>query len=142
MAKVIFLPLFVILFTGGGGLPQCMLGYHPLEQTPPGPDLPPTPRADTPLDPPPPGADTPWTRHPPEQTPPPGTRPNPRNQTPPYGLRAAGTHPTGMHSCISTRLSNLFENSNQNVGQTRGRDVRRPNHFVTCQNIGFNWQLR
>ena len=26
--KVIFLHLFVILFTGGG-LPQCMLGYHP-----------------------------------------------------------------------------------------------------------------
>ena len=34
------------------------------------------------------------------QTPPPGTRhPPPRReqQTPEYGLRAAGTHPTGMH---------------------------------------------
>ena len=32
--KVIFLHLFVILFTGGG-MPQCMLGYHP--PPPPGP---------------------------------------------------------------------------------------------------------
>ena len=29
VAKVMFLQLCVILFTGGG-LPQCMLGYHPL----------------------------------------------------------------------------------------------------------------
>ena len=35
VAKVIFLHLSVILFTGGG-LPQWMLGYHPPEQTPPG----------------------------------------------------------------------------------------------------------
>ena len=61
VAKVIFLHLFVILFTGGV-LPQCMLGYHP-------------PRPDT--------------------TPPP-----PGKQTPAYGLRAAGTHPTGMHSYL------------------------------------------
>ena len=52
VAKVIFLHLFVILFTGGC-LPQCMLGYHhPLEQTPPGADTHPgsrhPPRADTP----------------------------------------------------------------------------------------------
>ena len=95
VAKVIFLHLFVILFRGGC-LPQCMLGYHPL------------------------GADTPWSRHPPrvdtslEQAPPwnqtpPRTRytPSPRTkytppgkQTPAYGQRAAGKHPTGMHSCI------------------------------------------
>ena len=32
--------------------------------------------------------------------PPPGPgRPLPGKQTPAYGLRAAGTHPTGMHSC-------------------------------------------
>ena len=36
---------------------------------------------------------TPRSRHPP------GPDPPPRNQTPAYGLRAAGTHPTGMHSC-------------------------------------------
>ena len=61
-----FLQTSVILSTGGGCLPQCMLGYHPLEQTPPCADTPP-PRDQTP--PPrsrhPPGADTPRTRHPP-----------------------------------------------------------------------------
>ena len=37
----------------------------------------------------PPGADTPpRSRHPPPK------------QTPAYGQRAAGTHPTGMHSCL------------------------------------------
>ena len=56
VAKVIFLHLFVILFTGGlPGLPQCMLGYHPQGQTP---------RDQTP-----PGADTPQNRHPPEADP-------------------------------------------------------------------------
>ena len=30
---------------------------------------------------------------------PPGWRTPPGKQTPAYGLRAAGTHPTGMHSC-------------------------------------------
>ena len=34
VAKVIFLHLSVILFTGG--LPQCMLGCHPLPRRPPG----------------------------------------------------------------------------------------------------------
>ena len=77
VAKVIFLHLFVILFTRGVCLPQCMLGYHPPEQTPQEQTL---PRADTPRSrhPPeqtPPGADTPWSRHhpwsrPPKQTPP------------------------------------------------------------------------
>ena len=33
--------------------------------------------------------------------PPPGPgRPPPGKQTQAYGLRAAGTHPTGMHSCL------------------------------------------
>ena len=50
--------------------------------------------ADTPLGaetPPPPGADTtpPGSRHHP-----------PGKQTPAYGLRVAGMHPTGMHSCL------------------------------------------
>ena len=69
VAKVIFLHLFVILFTGGV-LPQCMLGYHPPgtrppeEQTPPGADTTP------------PGADT----TPQDQTPL-GTKP-PRDQSP------------------------------------------------------------
>ena len=40
VAKVIFLHLSVILFTGGR-LPQCMLGYHPLGADPPRADPPP-----------------------------------------------------------------------------------------------------
>ena len=58
---------------------------------------------------PPPGADTPPSRHPtpphprpytPRSRHPPRTiHPPPQKQTPAYGLRAAGTHPTGMHSC-------------------------------------------
>ena len=61
----------VILSTGGWGcLPQCMLGYHPLEQTPP--------RSS------PPGADT---------------RP-PTEHAGRYGQRAGGTRPTGMQSCL------------------------------------------
>ena len=71
--KVIFLHLFVSLFTGGG-LPQCMLGY------PPGPGPPTRP---------PPGPGPPRTRHPP------GTEHAGR-----YGQRAGGTHPTGMQSCF------------------------------------------
>ena len=105
VAKVIFLHLSVILFTGWGWgcLPQCMLGYHtplgadtPQEQTPPETEQTP-PRADTPLgadtsqgadtppeaDTPALGADTP----PPEQTPPwePGA---PWNQVHPLLLEA------------------------------------------------------
>ena len=56
----------------------------------------------------PPGADTtpgwrtpPWHGEPPpEQTPPRMENPPPGKQTPAYGLRSAGTHPTGMHSCF------------------------------------------
>ena len=47
----------------------------------------------------PPGADIPPGADPPGAPPPPGTRPLPGKQTPAYGQRAAGTHPTGMHSC-------------------------------------------
>ena len=50
----------------------------------------------TPRDQPPPREQTP--PFPPEQTPPGPDTPPPK-QTPAYGLRAAGTHPTGMHSC-------------------------------------------
>ena len=67
----------------------------------------PPPRADNP-----PGWRTPpgWTtppgwRTPPEQNPPRmENQPPPGKQTPAYGLRSAGTHPTGMHSCIQIRL--------------------------------------
>ena len=86
VAKVIFLHLSVIhsVHSGGGGLPQCMLGYHP-----PGADTP--PQQQTP----------PQTRPPWEQTParadtttPPQTRHSPRSrhtppdQTPPASIRS------------------------------------------------------
>ena len=38
-------------------------------------------------------------RTPPGRETPPGWETPPRKQTPAYGLRAASTHPTGMHSC-------------------------------------------
>ena len=67
----------VILSTGGGCLPQCMLGYtHP--------------QADTPL-----GRHPPFGRHPPPRQTPPG-----RHPLPPAVTAADGTHPTGMHSCV------------------------------------------
>ena len=41
-----------------------------------------------------------WGEPPGWRTPPgPGRHPPPK-QTPAYGLRAAGTHPPGMHSCV------------------------------------------
>ena len=95
----------VCLSTGWGCLPQCMLGCHtPLDGHPP-------PGWRTP-----PGWRPPWMENPPrmENHPldgdPPGWRtPPPGKQTPAYGLRAAGTHPTGMHSCL--RCVNVFETS-------------------------------
>ena len=67
VAKVIFLHLSVIHSVHRGGMPQCMLGYPPPEQTPPlGAD---PPGAD-----PPPGADTPLSR-PSKSRHPPGSRP-------------------------------------------------------------------
>ena len=76
VAKVIFLHLSVILFTGGRCLSQCMLGYHP-------------PRAHTPTEQTPPRADTaPQSRHPAKtRHPPPG--PHPRGK-----LRGIRSRPT------------------------------------------------
>ena len=83
VAKVIFLHVCVILSTGGGSA-SVHAGIPPPWSRP-----------------------NPQSRHLPEQTPrreqtPPWSRPPPpppRKQTPAYGQRAAGTHPTGMHSC-------------------------------------------
>ena len=112
--KVMFLQVCVILFTGGvpDQVPPPGPGT-PLDQVhPPRPGTPPgaryTPWArHTPLDQVhPPGPGTPWARHtPPGQahTPGPGTPPGPGTHPPGpgrYGLRAGGTHPTGMHSCF------------------------------------------
>ena len=81
-----FLHVSVILLTGG-----LRAGRTPpdREKPPPGPGRPPPPQ--TRQTPPGPGRPSPRTRQAPPH--PPG------KQTPEYGLRAAGTHPTGMHSC-------------------------------------------
>ena len=97
---------------------------------PPGADTPPGSRH-LPWSSHPPGVDphSPQSRHPPGSrhplglsTPPrtkytpvglstaPGTKYTPGKQTPAYGQRAAGTHPTGMHSCFISvlKLGNYF----------------------------------
>ena len=112
VAKVSFLHLSVILFTGGGvSLSACWdtpLGSrHPWEQTPLGPDT------HTPPDQTPPGLSTPLrTNYTPQgpSTPPAGTKYTPLHgkQTPSYSQRAAGTHPTGMHSCVIIFMIRLF----------------------------------
>ena len=66
VAKVIFLHLSVILFTGGG-LPQCMLGCPPCQGDPP--------EGGTPLPRRPPCQGDPPPRRPPCQGDPPGRRP-------------------------------------------------------------------
>ena len=70
---------------------------------PPGPGRPPPDQGD----PPGPGRLPRPGRPPRDQADPPGTRhtprdqaDSPRKQTPAYRLQAAGTHPTGMHSCF------------------------------------------
>ena len=88
-----FLQVCVILFTGRG---EYLTRY-----TPPGPGTPPRTRY------------TPRTRHTPlDQAHPPGPG------TPPpgpgrYGLRAGGTHPTGMHSCLYFELDYSFNESDE-----------------------------
>ena len=97
VAKVMFLQVCVCP-RGGGCLPQCMLGCHspPPDQAdtlPDQADLPPGARQTPPQD----QADTPRDQ---ADTP-------PGKQTPAYGLRAAGTHPTGMHSCYNMHAQRL-----------------------------------
>ena len=128
VAKVIFLHLSVIHSVHRGGLPQCMLRYHqpPWDTTTPWDQTPPeqTPPWDQTPQSRPPAPDTPQSRHPPgpdsnrADPPPPRTRPPPgpdtlppRKQTPAYGLRAAGTHPTGMHSCCFSRMCTACSSS-------------------------------
>ena len=114
-AKVIFLHLSVILLTGGctwSGLRGCtwsgpgggtwsggVCQVPPQTRHPPGPGTPPGDQVPLLDQTPPLGPGTPpRTRHPPDQTPPRPDTP-PEQQTLEYGLRAAGMHPTGMHSC-------------------------------------------
>ena len=99
-----FFLVSVILLTGGGGLPLCMLGYHP----PPIPGADTAPREQTPPSPQsrhPPGADTPQSRDTPLEQTPPCSRHPPWKQTPAYRQWTTGTHPTGMHSFSS----NIYE---------------------------------
>ena len=115
VARVMFLLVSVILFTGVGVCQSCGQGYvftrvcdsiHRgvclsacWDTTPP--------EADTSLGSRPPRKQTPSleSRHPQKtdtpgkQTPPGRQTTLPRKQTPAYGQWAASTHPTGMHSC-------------------------------------------
>ena len=98
-AKVMFLQASVILSTRGGSVSVHAGMPPPQEQTPPEQTPPGTrpPRSRSPLGPHPPGPDPP---HPPGTRNPPTREHNPSGkQTPAYGQWAAGTHPTGMHSC-------------------------------------------
>ena len=80
-AKVMFLQVCVILFTGGRGVCLSACWDNP------------SPWTDTPH-----GAEPPQGQAPPSR-PPGADTPPPPEQTTAYGQRAAGTHPTGMHSC-------------------------------------------
>ena len=107
VAKVMFLHVSVILLTGGSPEnppPEPRrtppgLGRPPqTKENTPGPGRPPSGPRRTPS--PPDQADPPGPRRTP-----PGTKENPppaRKNTAAYGQWAAGTHPTGMHSCFIT----------------------------------------
>ena len=98
VAKVIFLHLSVI-HSVDRGEGVCLSACW--DTNPPGPD---PPGPDTPDQTPP----SPWDEaHPPRARHPPWhqahltqTSHPPRKQTLAYGLQAAGTHPTAMHSCL------------------------------------------
>ena len=78
VAKVIFLHLFVILFTGG--VVVVVVSQKALRQTPP-------------------GADTPRDQTPPGSRPPPGSRhPLPREQTPPPGADSGIRSTSGRYA--------------------------------------------
>ena len=108
VAKVMFLLVSVILSTGGG----LWQGDPPARRPPPGKEAPlagrPSPARR------PPGKETPWQGDPPSKEAPPARMP-PRKETPlarrpppAYGQWAAGTHPTGMHSCAFWTIIKLF----------------------------------
>ena len=114
--KVIFSQACVILFTGGG-LPQCMLGYHPQSRHPPWTRHPPstdtpmgadTPRPGTPQSRHPPGPGTPPDQAPPQTRHPPGSRPPSTEHAGRYGQRTGGMHPTGMQSCYTCLSVTVF----------------------------------
>ena len=98
VAKVMFLLVSVILFTGGSA--SVHAGITPT----PSPREPDPPGSRHPL-----GGRPIWKQEPPgsqlpgKQAPPPGSRypwPPGSRHPPAYGQWAAGTYPTGMHSCF------------------------------------------
>ena len=100
-----FLHVCVILFTVGGG-------GSPGRENPPRQGEPPRQGPDPPGQGEPPwqGPDTPQDQTTPPSPPPSHleqTLPH-KKQTPAYGLRAAGTHPTGMHSCCINCIVSIF----------------------------------
>ena len=132
--KVIFSVACVKNSVHRGGLPQCILGYHP----PPGADTP--LRADTSPDQAPPDHQAP-----PLDQAPPAADP-PLDQAPPcavhagrYGQQTGGMHPTGMQSCwfrcgfallndkyyqkISSTLKYIGERHRQPCWLPRGQQV-------------------
>ena len=101
VAKVMFLLVSVILLTGWGRgvcLSACWIPPttpHPTPNTPyPTPAHSPPPKAGPPQQADPQEADPPGSRHPPPSG----------KQTPAYGQWTAGTHPTGMHSCVDWKI--------------------------------------
>ena len=61
---------------------------------------------------------TPWEQTPPrDQTPPPPEQTPPQEQTPAYDLRAAGTHPTGMHSCSLLQQQSSGKQNLRSIGE-------------------------
>ena len=128
-AKVMFLHLSIILFTGGST--SVHAGIHPPDQTPPEAD---TPSADTPA-----GITPPL----PEQTP-------PRSKQPPpcamhagrYGQQAGGMHPTGMHTClfVCTIVYGSVANSLQITEQSCG-DMLHNNMHKNKVNVQIMLQI-
>ena len=113
VAKVMFLPVSVILSTGGvSGRENPPAKETPLcRETPQQGDPPPggenPPSKDTPH---PPGRETPLARRPPARRTPPAGRP-PARRTPPAGRppwQGDPPHPTGMHSCLVMTLYRLL----------------------------------
>ena len=110
VAKVMFLQVCVCPQGGRvsasvhAGMPYPPDGEPPLKENPPMEN---PPDGEPPWMENPPGVENPprWRTPPGWRTPPDGEPPDgepPRKQTPAYGLQAASTHPTGMHSWIES----------------------------------------
>ena len=136
-AKVMFLQASVILSTGGGCLPQCMLGYTP----PPGADTPP-PGADTPQEQNPREQDTPpRSRHSPEQTP--TQEQPPRADTPPPQQTPLGADPPRSRHPLRSRHPREADTpppeADSGIRSTSGRYAAYWNAFLLIiSNITFN----